>query len=504
MVLYDDGSLVDLRWGSGPIVNALTASGLQTVVERFRESGLFTKSRSIPAPQVAMGFTTYRLTFVDGDRSITVSAANVSSDRESRALVALGDGMLEAGTWLPGDAFAADGRLAHPYLARSTIVTSESVPLRPSDWTNWWQSLARISWPLSTPATQLGDPIAVADQPGRALRCGIIDGVAESRIRSALAGMAFDRTGSEFRTTSWIMWLPEPALLRLTLRPLLPHEPAACDAATLPARPTLAAAPRPSLASLLEAGASGWTPASTKPELFVEAFEPGGEEPVAHVSYYSDGTVLFRDPPSPAVGIGARRLSPAGKAAVDKLLANSGLMGASYTEDVAETAPPHGMYTLVRDSVVLNGTDLGLHRRATRIVSLVERLVDPMSWLPAGSWIGDPDTVLPFRPASIRLDIELTAWSARDGVLIPVSNLRWPLPGSMSSFGEVEDPVYYPDNRSGSLSPDAPLAVMRALASAGVVPEGNSTFVRYYLAGDQPETAVILGFFIESAGDWGP
>jgi hypothetical protein len=304
-----------------------------------------------------MGFMTYKLTFVDGGRSVTVSAANAASDKQSRGLIALGDGLLDVEKWLPTDAFTADGRLDHPYLARNTLVTSEAVPLRASDWTNLWQRLDRIDWPLSTAATELGDPIAVADQPARTLRCGFIDGFVERQIRSALGTMMFDRIGPGGRTTSWILWLADPALLRLTVRPLLPHEAAACDATLLPTAPRLSRAPRPSLAELLETGS--------------------------------------------------------------------------------------------------------------------------------------------IRPFSVRLDIESTPWSPLDGSLPAVADVLWPQGWSISTFGDVS--VSVPGYRSGTIYSDDALKVMRALEAAGVAPEGDRTFVRYFLAADAPETAVILNFSLDTS-----
>ncbi len=490
VVLYGDGSLLDLR--TQPFgVWRLSEAGLETYRSRLHDSGLFTTSRSLPAKPVDMGFMTFAVTFVDGGVSVRVGATNAGDTAESRALVALADALLNPVDSLPGGAFVDGDTQLHPYRALQAMVTSESVSLPSDAWINPTQALDRVVWPLATPPAALGEPVAVAGHPERQLRCGLVDGATEGLIRSALASLTSNQVGPEYRTSSWYLWLNGPALLRLTLHTLLPHETAGCSPANLPGPPTLAQAPRPTLAALLEASQNGVTPAQSAPDLFVQIIRVSDDATLAHVSYYADGTVLFRDPEPPAVGIGARRLTAAGLAQLQQALDASGLLGSSYNERVPDGATWGVTCSIVTGKVILNATDRGIDARASAIVTLAKHLADPVGWLPADAWVGGP-TIRAFRPASIVLSIQ--SQDAAGGSPLPsIGRLRWPLPGGFSATSESTTQVSAPEA----------IAVMQALSDAGGPSWGSVTNAEYRLLSAEGNMEVIFTLSVAS-GEWGP
>lgn len=499
MALYADGSLVDLRSTPATVLR-LSPSGLATVIERFRASGLFGESHTIPSPDVPMGFGLFVLTFVDGERTVRVNGSNVGDDPETRALVTLTDGLADPVAWLPQTAFVDGDRLAHPYLARASRVTSEVVVLDESAWTNTAQTIDRVAWPLSTPPAELGDPVPLAGHPERALRCGVISGRDEGVIRAALAEFRPESLDSAARTTGWYAWLPGPSLLRLTLHAFLPDEQADCAAANMPGPPSLAEAPRPSLHALLAASTGGLTPPSKGPDLFAQVSGTGDGVTLGHVSYYADGTILFYDPPAPGVGIGARRLTAEGLAQVRAALEASGLMTGDYNEAVPDGAPDYRVFSIVSGSTILNGSDRGKDPKATAIATLAAKLIDPASWLAAGAWVGGSSAIQPYRPASIRVTIAREE-AAVDPWLPRVAALRWPLGGSLDTFGTPDESS--PGSRTGLVSVDDALALMLALELTGARASGAVVWAEYRLGDMAAEAVVSVGLGIES-GEWGP
>ena len=498
LALYADGSLVDLR-SRPPTVFRLSPSGLDTIVQRLRGSGLFGESHAIPAPDVPMGFGLFVVTFVDNGSPVRVNGTNVGTDPESRALTTLVEGFLDPLAWLPQAGFVDGDRLAHPYRAAATRVTSETVALGPADWTNAAQALDRVAWPLAVPASELGDPMPIAGHPERALRCGLISGGDEAAIRAALAAFRAEDLDPGARTTGWYAWLSGPSLLRLTLHPFLPDEATGCPAADMPTPPSLAEAPRPSLHALLAASAGGLTPGGTGPTLFAQIIGSDGPT-VAHVSYYADGTILFYDAPAPAVGIGARRLTATGVAEVQRALDASGLLRGDYSEAIPDGAADYHTFSLVAGGTVLNGSDRHADPKATAIAALVTKLVDPMSWLAADAWVGGSTAIHPYAPSSIRLTIGRPA-GPFDPWLPTMGDLRWPLAGSIVTFGEPVEGS--PFDRSAIITVDDALALMRELELRGARPDGALTHAEYRLADPRASMTVSFSFGIES-DEWGP
>lgn len=513
LILYDDGSLVDLRsWP--PSVRALTTAGRDLVVARLRDSGVFTKSHAIPAIPIASGFGLYAVTLVVDGTPIRVNGTNVRCDSDSvpadchedpetPVMLALVDGLVDVAAWLPLSAFRDGDARAHPYLAARARVTSERIALQPNSWTNPEQSLSLVDWPVGTQPSELGQPVELAGQPNRTLRCELIDGGQERAIRAALAPLSAGEattepggTENDLRTTIWDVWLAgEPALLRLTLRPYLPDETAGCNESELPAAPTLAGAPRPSLAAVLAASAGGISPVPPTAFLYASVYSTADATHVAEVSYYANGVVLFRDPSPPAVGIGALRLTPTGLDLVRRALDDLGLLASDYDESIPEGAVYAHMTTILTPDVVLNASDRGRYAKATAIAKLAGKLADPASWLPATAWMTDPGRLLPFLPASVELRIEPRAGPGYSA-LPSVSALKWPLSGSLQTIGGADDSTV-PGARLATLSTEDAVALIAALEATGARGWGSPTRIEYLLASDASGGAVSISLWVE-------
>jgi hypothetical protein len=441
-----------------------------------------------------MGYTYYAITLADGNDPIRVSASNQGGDTASKALVALAEGFRDVATWLPPEAFANGRADRRPYLARSVRVTSESVPLGPDDWTNAAQSMHRVDWPLAVPPGQLGDPIAL---DGRTLRCGIVGGADEVAIRNALTAFEQDLTDTSERTTGWYIWLQDPALLRLTVHPFLPDEAPGCAVSELPVPPALALAPRLSLFALLSLSAGGLTPAGSL-MLFVQTIRQSDGATLGHVAYFADGTILFDNPPTPALGIGALRLSRTGLAQVREAIDASGVLRESYTENVPDNAAPARMYSIVTGSVYANGTDRGNDSMANEIVRLARMLLDPVSWLQATAWVSDPATVQQYRPVSVHLQVYRQG--GYTDPIPPLTGLAWPLAGTIDTFGEPDDTLPGMDARTADLSVEDAIALLRALAASGAPSSGTLAHAQYALSTGDAGVAMHFELSIE-AGD---
>jgi hypothetical protein len=499
--VYDDGSIVDAR--SSPIrARLLSAPGLDWVVDRVRESGLFSTSRSIPFDPPDSGFTTFRVTFNDADARTWVQASNPASDAESRALIELAEHILDPGVWVPSEGWSGGNPTPQPYVARQTRITSEATNLDADAWVNAAQTLDRRSWPLAESPIDVGQPIEVAGEPDRALRCGFISGAEELAARGRL--QAFEG-GWEDRplVATWYFWTTGPGLLELTLRPLLPHEARDCGVAELPAAPTLAAAPRPSLATLLAFAQTGWSPTGTQGlSFFVQATDVRGDTPAQQrVSYYADGTILFHDPPPPVIGIGALRLSAEGRRQLDEALARSGLLDASYSEQIPDDVEIDTMFSIVTDDVVLNGSDRGVDGRADKIVELARRLLDPVAWLPATAWIGDPGELLQYRPPAVRVSIR-REFDDASALLPPAEQLRWPWSGTIWTFGQLDPELPGTEARVATLTPADALKIVRAVQELGASGAGGVTRVEYWLGTTDRASKAVIELSI-AAGDWG-
>jgi len=465
------------------------------VVNRLRTSGLFASSRALPFTPLPMGFTEFVITLADGPAPIVVRANNQGDSPETKALIKLAEELRSLGSWLPPEAFRNGRAESWPYLPRQVRVTTETAPLGPGDRTNAGQSILRVAWPLAVPPAMLGDPIQL-DDPGRALRCGLIDGTEEAAIRTALGAFENDSPDQTERTTGWYVWLPDPALLRLTIHAYLPDEVPGC-VEDLPGAPVLAHAPRLSLFGLLSLSAGGLTPAGSL-TMFVQTIRQSDGATLGHVAYYADGTILFDDPVAPAFGIGARRLNSAGLAQVQAAIDGSGLLRASYTETVPDNAKPAQMYSIVTDSIDLNGTDRGVDPKAGRIVRLARQLLDPGSWLPPSAWASDPTAVQQYRPSPVHFRIYSDG--GYSDPIPPVTALVWPLPGTVESFGRPDESLPDTDARVAELSVDEAIAVLRALSATGAPSSGGVTRAEYVLGTGEPGVAVHFEFWVE-AGD---
>lgn len=501
--IYDDGSWLDAR-GLTPTVRPLSQAGLEQVLAKVRDSRLFTETHSIPAPPVDHGFTSFQITFVDGDRTVEVSATNAARDAESKALVALAEALLAPEGWIGPDGWRDGSSRERPYLAATARLTSEVRRLPRDAWTNPARSTDRLGWPLESSPLAVGEPVEIE---GRDVRCSLISGVEEFAVRGALSTVSQSQQGSRDLVTEWFLWTPDRSLLKLSMRPYLPHESAGCIPGEMPSPPTLAAAPRPDLGDVLRIGRQGWTPAG-EPHLVVMIMSVNEEAPDVQVSYYADGSVVWHDPPPPLLGYGVRRLSVSGQAAIEQLLESSGLAQQDWHEEVPEDARYDRAFSILSgdsspdgDHVAVTATDRGVHVRADRIVRLAEKLANPVAWLPPGSWIVEPSVLLPYRPPGLTFMIETHVLIPDDpelANLVPYRAVRWPLGGTLPTYGSLA-PEYEPTVvRTASLSPDVALAVLDALAAAGI--EGSGHF---FVGAETPETYFEITLTL-NVGDWGP
>jgi hypothetical protein len=151
--------------------------------------------------------------------------------------------------------------------------------------------------------------------------------------------------------------------------------------------------------------------------------------------------------------------------------------------------------------VAVTATDRGVHARADKIVRLAEKLADPVAWLPPGSWIGEPGALLPYRPPGLDLMIEthdLIPGDPELANLVPYQAVRWPLTGTLPTYGSLA-PEFEPTVvRTASLSPEEALRVLDALAAAGIDGSG-----RFLVGGETRGTYFEITLLLD-VGDWGP
>ncbi|NJD27359.1 MAG: hypothetical protein FIA92_03585 [Chloroflexi bacterium] len=513
--VYADGSIVDARGSGLPTVRPLTDAGLARLVGYLRDSGLFTKTRSIPVPSVPHGFGMARVTFTDAGRTVSVTASNVGRDAESEALTAIAMAFLDFESWFVPADWRDGAPRTHPYLPRSSRLTVETAELPDDAWINPARELERIDWPLAVGIDSIGDPIAIPKATERTLRCVLIDGREDVQIRAALQTMPQGGLGDITLGSGWVMWQGDSLLVGLALRAFLPHETPACAADEMPPAPSLAQAPRPSLVDVLVMGLDGWTPSGSP--VMVVTINPLGDEGAREVDYYADGTILVHDPAPPMLGFAVRRLSQAGQAAIADLIDSTGLLEASWSEQVPEDAEYDRMLSIilprpnletqgrpVSQTIILNATDRGVDRKAEAVVRLAEQLFDPAAWLPDSAFVGGRSAVSPFRPAGIEISITHREDGPFEelGQLVPARAIAWPLSGSFETFGAV-DPQYAPSVvATATLTPEEAIAVLRAFAAAGAGRDGAgwSSSAAYDLAGDRPEIWFEVRLSIKGIG----
>jgi hypothetical protein len=302
VTVYADGSVVVpavIRF-DGPGVRRLTPAGLERLVARLRASGLFETSRTIPPLRPPeSGFVTYTVELHDAGRVVSVDTINAFASADGRRLIDLAEAILmhdtpaeplDPGDWVDGSAALL------PYRAESTRLTAETVPFPPGTWARPPVEVGGLAWPLPGTPLTIGEPLAAADDPARTIRCAIVSGADEARLRAALDTARIDSAETASLTRSWDLSAPSvPGLLRLSLRPFLPEETPACDAAGLPGAPEPQLPPEPGFA---EAWAAARLDASKRPallqvlvETFPETDVPARAVPVASVHWPRDAAL---------------------------------------------------------------------------------------------------------------------------------------------------------------------------------------------------------------------
>lgn len=285
VTVYADGSIVvpsvvGLR---APGVRRLSPGGLERLRERLRSSGLFTSSRTFPPLRPPeSGFTTYTVELHDEGRVVTVASPNLFPPEEGRRLIDLAEGILapaepvDPADWVDGTAAPL------PYRAARTRLTAETVAFPPGSWDRPPVAAGELAWALPGTPDSFGELLAAGD-PARRIRCAIVTGDDEARLRAALDAVRLDSIETGAMTRSWDLSAPAvPGILRLSLRPYLPEEAPACDTADLPAPPEPQLPPEPGFA---EAWAAARLDASKQPALLVVRVEvfPATEVPARAV-----------------------------------------------------------------------------------------------------------------------------------------------------------------------------------------------------------------------------
>lgn len=489
-VVYADGSVLvpDPPGADGPAVRRLSTEGLARLLARLRASGLFTDTRTLPAAVPQSGFVTYSVELVEGGRGVTITAINAGASSDGRRLIELADSILDPPAPVDPADWADGDPTLHPYRARDSRLTLELVNLPAGEWEMPEVELARLAWPLLESPLAAGEQLTIAETPERTLRCMIVSGDDEARIRVALA--AAGATGAvayeDGLVGTWDLGVGAlRGVLRVSLRPFLPGEEVGCRSAPLPEAPTPQPPPPPSFAEFWAAARGGRIDDGV-PLVSVEVARGGeGGGDVASLVYTTGGQAIDRlHAMAPAVGAAVRTLSIDGIARLRALLDALDLPADIDEERFPADATPFTSYRL---EGLLGGTwrsvtvtDWRPGRDAAQLIDLARRLVDPDAWAGSDGWRNGDATVHAWQPTWVELRVETYPDEPSASALVPASGVRWPLDGGLAA-ARCE--------RIGFRDADA---VVRALAAAGVQAEGTWSQGEYRLRGDRPDTIVAV------------
>lgn len=498
-VLADGSILVPhVETFHGPGVRRLTAAGLAALRERARATGLFEASRTIPPLRTPeSGFISYRVELRDGKGPVTVETINAFPSADGRALIDLADAILgipDAALSIPAGDYVDGSAAPVPYRATTTRLTTEVAAAPPGAWQEPDVEVGRVSWPIADGIRAAGVPFAVPDAPGRALRCALVSGEEEARIRAALRVADAEPAWSTPLLAAWDLLDPAvPGILRVTLRPFLPGEDPACGADPLPGPPEIESEPPPGFAALWQAAAGG----ATVPETVlvrVEITRQGaGGGPVASRIYLADGSILdLLDPPPPAVAVGVRELGSAGLGRLRDLLASPALPRADLDEappgDVDATAySVEGLFG--SRWVTARVTDWRPSASAAAVIALARSLAAPETWAGDDGWAGGHAAVEPWLPLRVRLVVERYEGEDTTG-LPPVATVRWPFEGALD------------EPRCEELGYTEADVIVRALNTVGAEQTGGWALQGDYdLAGGTPGTMTRVSLTVLLPGE---
>ncbi len=208
------------------LVRRLTEEGIQSLIQRVTETGLFEESQSFTAANemVADAHTTvFTLRADSREVLVDVYALGLLSDPEvsanvleseiaaHQALTTLEGELLDLESWIPADDWAdAEWQPYVPTAFRLLVSNMDDVEPLPED-------PEPMPWPGSTPPDELGELSSV-----QGVRCGLVMGEEAATWYAALQD-----------ATQATRWLHGGHEYRVTPRPLLPDETLDCGPAPL-------------------------------------------------------------------------------------------------------------------------------------------------------------------------------------------------------------------------------------------------------------------------------
>jgi hypothetical protein len=205
-------------------VRQLTEEGIQSILSRIAETGLFTESSSWDAATQFIAdanstvFTVradgrevvvdiYALGFLTDPVSDSLDITAAERDAHER-LQRLENDLLSLDTWIPADDWADDAWQGYiPDAMRLLVANIDDRPPNPDD-----LGSEPMAWPSATPPDAFGTATDVHD-----VRCGVASG-ADAETWHAALGQANQLTP----------WSYDGHLYSVTARPLLPDEPLDC------------------------------------------------------------------------------------------------------------------------------------------------------------------------------------------------------------------------------------------------------------------------------------
>ncbi|MGH2407388.1 MAG: hypothetical protein ACRDF7_04810 [Candidatus Limnocylindrales bacterium] len=215
----------------------LSASGLIAVRGALDSTRLFGASGVyVPSPKPGKvppghGATAFTFRSMQGDTAVTVVASDPTSFEPefwdiTAQMVVLADlaAKLSAPeTWLPVAAWA-DQR--HGYVADRYLLLIAAVPsvgeLPPGP------DVDSIAWPFADPITKVGQPYATGGQLVENGTCLAIDRPTAEQVAAAEVTVGTTRSLAAPATDVLYPWARGPGMVTVTLRMLLPDQPALC------------------------------------------------------------------------------------------------------------------------------------------------------------------------------------------------------------------------------------------------------------------------------------
>jgi hypothetical protein len=181
-----------------PIVDRLSAGGVQAILEAARRAGLFANNVS-SGPGVPDTGTTV-ITVVAGDHTYVSRYLGLSPTGADARVSAFVGRLRYLKSWLPAGSVLSSGTYAPSSIA--VAVSRYHLGSGPSE--------PAIAWPLSTPLEGFGAPFSAA---GQGVSCGVISGNDLAKLMPGIGG-----------ANQLTPWTSSGRPYALAFRPLLPDQ----------------------------------------------------------------------------------------------------------------------------------------------------------------------------------------------------------------------------------------------------------------------------------------